>query len=463
MTSTKKDNPDKVGIAKFWAWNSRQVSYGAMVVIVGYITIYCTNTLMMSPALVGTLLLASKVFDGVTDLIAGYVIDNTNTKLGKGRPYELAIIFLWFFTWLMFSCSPEWSTTVKAAWIFIMYSLVNSVFGTLLSSNQTAYMVRAFASKQQIVKLNTLGGIVISLGTTVVAMLFPQAMSSIATSASGWSKMIAMFAVPLTLIGLLRFLVVKETVPIDVKTAQKLDLHEMGLALKTNKYIYVVCILTLVSSITSNINAGAYYFTYIVGDIGKFSILSLIGMPLVLIMFVFPPLLKKFTPTQVITGGAVLGVCGFVINFFAGANMVLLCIGSVLANISYMPICYLIGLLIMDCATYNEWKGLPRMEGTMQSFQSFGTKVGQGLGSAMAGFLLGLVGFDGTAATAAELSSSSLLMIRSLYGLLPAITYTIIAVCAHFYNLEEKMPQIEEELKERKSAAASSNESGSIN
>ena len=151
-------------------------------------------------------------------------------------------------------------------------------------------------------------------------------------------------------------------------------------------------------------------------------------------------------------GGAIIGVIGFLINFFAGANMILLIIGSILFNIAYMPICYLVSLLIIDCATYNEWKGLPRMEGTMQSFQSFGTKVGQGLGSALAGFLLGAVGFDGAATTAAELNSGSLFMIRALYGLLPAITYTIIAICCLFYKLDKKIPQIEADIEARKTA-----------
>lgn len=449
MTKAKKEpNPGKVGIVKFWAWNLRQVSYGAMTIIVGYVTIYCTNTLKMPAALVGTLLLVSKLFDGVTDLLAGYLIDNTKTKLGKGRPYELSIILLWLCTWLLFSASPEWSGFAKGAWVFCMYTFVYSIFGTLLGSNQTAYIVRAFPKREQIERVSTLGGIVISLGATMIGILFPQMVAAV-DSAAGWSRLIGMFAIPLTLIGLLRFFFVKEVVDVDVKSAPNISIKELVAVLKTNKYIYIVCAVTLIASITSNINANTYYFTYIVGDIGQLSVLSLIAMPLVLIMFVFPPLLKRFRPIQIIRGGALCGVAGFLISFLAGANMPMLIVGAILYNISYMPINYLVTLLILDCASFNEWKGLSRCESTMTAFQSFGTKVGQGVGSALAGILLGVVGFNG-AATAAELNAGSLFMIRALYGLLPTITYTIIFILTFAYKLDKQMPQIEADLSAQK-------------
>ena len=167
--ATKKQKTDKIGIAKFWGWQSRAVSLGSMTVIYGYLMIYCTNTLMLSPELVGTLLLVSKLFDGVTDLFAGYLIDNTHTRFGKARPYEFAIIGVWLCTWLLFSCPAQWSYAVKAVWVFIIYSFVNSILATLLNTNQTTYIVRAFPNMSQIMKVNSYGGIVV----TLAAPLYP--------------------------------------------------------------------------------------------------------------------------------------------------------------------------------------------------------------------------------------------------------------------------------------------------
>lgn len=49
---------------------------------VGFLSIYCTDTLNMDPKLVGILLVISKLLDGVTDVVAGYIVDRTDTKWG---------------------------------------------------------------------------------------------------------------------------------------------------------------------------------------------------------------------------------------------------------------------------------------------------------------------------------------------------------------------------------------------
>lgn len=243
-----KDNKSgKLGNGKFWGWQARGISMGCMVIILGYLSIYCTDTLMIPAGVVGTLLLVSKVFDGITDLIAGFIIDNTHTKLGKARPYELAIIALWLCTWLLYSCPESWSTAVKCVWIFVMYTLVNSVFATLLYANQTPYMLRAFPNQEQIVKVNSYGGIVVTIGCAVVSMLFPQMMATMATSGSGWSKLVGIFSLPLLVIGLLRFLLVKETVEVDGNSEDRVRLSDMVTVLKENKYIYIVAGISLLS------------------------------------------------------------------------------------------------------------------------------------------------------------------------------------------------------------------------
>jgi hypothetical protein len=50
---------------------------------------------------------------------------------------------------------------VKAAWLLVTYVLINSVCTTLLSAAQNPYMIRAFETNEQRVKLASLGGIVI--------------------------------------------------------------------------------------------------------------------------------------------------------------------------------------------------------------------------------------------------------------------------------------------------------------
>lgn len=439
---TKKNNPDKIGIAKFWGWQSRGVSLGCMTIVYGYLMIYCTNTLGLSAGLVGSMLLASKVFDGVTDLFAGYIIDNTKTRFGKARPYEFAIIGVWLCTWLLFSCPTGWSTTVKAVWVFVIYTFVNSILATLLSVNQTAYVVRAFPTMSQIVKVNSYGGIVVTLGCAVVSMLFPQMMATMATSGPGWSKMVGIFAVPLALIGILRFVIVKETVEVEDEGSGKLSLSEMVKVLKHNKYIYFSAALAILYNITLGMNASTYYFTYIVQDIGKYTMIAALSMPLLVSMFVFPVLMKKIPISRIIMYGALLGVVGYLLNFIAGSNMGLLMIAGALYSLAGLPVAYLSGMIILDCAEYNTLTGMSRAESTMSAFSSFGSKVGNGVGVALLGFILDAGGFISSEAADVVQPDSALLTIRMLYSVIPAVMFFLLFLVMFFYKLDKVLPEL---------------------
>lgn len=88
-------NPDnKLGFGKLLLWQTSSVSVALSTLVLGFVTIYCTDTLGLEPVLVGTLFMVSKFVDGVTDVVAGFIIDRTQTRWGKGRPYEIFMVFL---------------------------------------------------------------------------------------------------------------------------------------------------------------------------------------------------------------------------------------------------------------------------------------------------------------------------------------------------------------------------------
>lgn len=445
----KSGNPNKIGIGKFWGWNARAVSVGCVTVIYsGYFMLYCTNALGLSSAVVGTLLLISKIFDGITDLFAGYLVDNTNTRWGKARPYEFAILGVWFFSWLLFSCPSNWSNTMKYVWIFIIYTLVNSILVTLLNVNQQTYMVRAFPNQLVMVKLNSYGGIVVTVGCAIVSMTFPMLVTSIATTAAGWSKLLAIYCVPLAIIGMLRFVLVKEVNQLDAESESKINMKEIFSVFKSNKYVYLYWIMYLLYNVTLGISASSYYFTYVVGDLNKYMTIASLTMPLMLVMFAFPALMKKMRLSRIVMLGAAAGALGYGINFIAGANMPLLMLGGLFVGLGGLPIAYVGGMMGLDIAEYNALKGLPRAYGTIAAFGSFGSKVGSGVGSAVLGFILSAGGFISAGADGAAVMSqpeSALTAIRMLYGLIPAVLFLGICIVLHFYDLEKRLPELRKE------------------
>ena len=163
MTKEKKQkNPDKLGLGRLLAFKSSDVAQaGIQAIVLGYLTLYCTDTLAINPALVGTLLMASKIIDAFTDIFAGWLVDNTHTKLGKGRPYELCIIGVMICSIGLFSASPQWTMFFKCAWIFSMYTLVFSIFTTLRMAALTPYTIRAFSNNQNVItKVASYGGVI---------------------------------------------------------------------------------------------------------------------------------------------------------------------------------------------------------------------------------------------------------------------------------------------------------------
>ncbi|MTV64456.1 MFS transporter, partial [Streptococcus pneumoniae] len=50
-----------------------------------------TDVLFLNASIVGIILLVSRLFDGVTDIIMGFIVDRTVSPLGKGRVWVLRI------------------------------------------------------------------------------------------------------------------------------------------------------------------------------------------------------------------------------------------------------------------------------------------------------------------------------------------------------------------------------------
>ncbi|MBQ4187914.1 MAG: MFS transporter, partial [Firmicutes bacterium] len=147
MAKERKAKGDRFPVGRFFAWKTRDVSLGCQIIVLGYLSLYASTVLGMPTALVGGLLMASKIIDAFTDLFAGLIVDNTRTKIGRARPYELAILGGWLTTVLLFCCPPAWSMAAKSIWLFSMYALTCSIFQTFLYAAAQPYTVRAWKNR----------------------------------------------------------------------------------------------------------------------------------------------------------------------------------------------------------------------------------------------------------------------------------------------------------------------------
>ena len=107
--------------------------------------LYLTNAVGLNSAVIGTLMMVSKLLDGVSDIFFGGLMDKTKSRMGQARPWMLfgqigvsACLFLVF-------CIPDMGQSMQYAYFFVFYTAFNAVFYT---ANSIAYAALAAVATQ---------------------------------------------------------------------------------------------------------------------------------------------------------------------------------------------------------------------------------------------------------------------------------------------------------------------------
>jgi GPH family glycoside/pentoside/hexuronide:cation symporter len=95
---------ERLELRVIWAYALARVGVSIMGVMFGvYLMKYATDVLLIAPAVMGTLIAASRLWDGVTDPVIGYLSDRTRSRFGRRRvwmfgaavPMALGTIMIW--------------------------------------------------------------------------------------------------------------------------------------------------------------------------------------------------------------------------------------------------------------------------------------------------------------------------------------------------------------------------------
>ena len=95
----------------------------ALVMMLFY-AFYTQNVLGLAAAVVGLIATLMRILDGFTDPLIGFMIDRTDGKLGKFRPYMLGGNVILFITIiLLFSTDEARPTTFKYVYTTVLYAV----------------------------------------------------------------------------------------------------------------------------------------------------------------------------------------------------------------------------------------------------------------------------------------------------------------------------------------------------
>ena len=133
---------------------------------------FYTNVAGVSAALVGTILLASRIFDGVSDLMMAQITDKVNSPLGKYRSWVLWMAIPYAVSAVLLVCVPGGSSTaVQAAYIFITYNLCTTVCYTALNLPYSSLAPTMTNDDQDLAKLNLFRMSMSPIGNLIITAL----------------------------------------------------------------------------------------------------------------------------------------------------------------------------------------------------------------------------------------------------------------------------------------------------
>ena len=154
---------------------------GSGVVISFYYLIFLTDVVRISPALAGTVILISKIYDSITDPFEGILADRTRTKMGRRRPYLLIgipLIFLSFFAlFYPYNAASETTRFVSVIASYLFFSTIVSIvmlnYNALHSEITLDYHERSSLSSIRIF-FSTVASIVAALVPLEIVKAFPD-------------------------------------------------------------------------------------------------------------------------------------------------------------------------------------------------------------------------------------------------------------------------------------------------
>lgn len=415
-----------------------------------FVLIYLTDIVGLNSAIVGVLMLVSKIFDGVTDVLFGTIIDRTNTKWGKAWPWFFgSVIPLALCTFLEFTI-PAWDQGLQYAYFFVIYTLVNAIFYTINNISYNTMTALVTKNNTERVQLGVSRYVFALVAAMAISIATPILVGVFGGGAAGWRMVALIYAGILLVSELVLCLVVKELPASELYEESASDEEKQSFwknlaYLFTNKYFLMILGIYLGNQLMNSVaqSVGMYYVTYIIGDANVFGLFSMASMlPMVIGLFLTPMFVKKFgmykTNVWALVMAVVVGIPYIIVGWYG--HVVLMLVLIAIRGVFTSPITGTLNALTAEASRNAYIKTGRKMEGSMFACSSMGMKVGSGLGVALAGWLLDVGGYDGLAAVQSE---SALTMITIMYLIFPVVSIALQLLCVLGLNVEKENAQLE--------------------
>lgn len=484
-----KENKKYIPKKEFTVFTVSALGQGMIYAIMSsYISDFYLNVLRVTPVFVLLLMLLARVWDAVNDPIMGMIMDSSNPKGGKMRPYiAVTPIPIAILTFLLFF-APNISATGKMAYAAITYVLWGMIYtmsdvpfwslpnvmtpdpderGSLISIARTT---------------NGIGSAVPMAIFMALGFILPSVtdLSGLELEKAKYTTIALIASVLGNLLFVMTYFKAKERVVTPRPPKRKKGEISSLKLIFTCKPLMLVVAMGILASARYMYQAAAIhvarYSFYIGPDLTGmtsaetekalqssislvntvFAVATAVGM--FGAMLFIPKLIKKVSYKKLIIGSCLLGFASSMIMFFIGYKNFWACVPFlIIACIPCGVINCISTAMVGDCLDYMEWKTGRRENGLGNACQSFVSKLGNAVSTSFIVLMYIITNLDintiGTAYTANPTAMSEGIRsgMFSLVSIVPGISLLLCMVPILFYDLTgKKKKQVTDELAARR-------------
>lgn len=412
-------------------------------------TYFYTDVMHISAITLGTIIIASRIFDGASDLIVGSLVDRTHTRWGKARPWVFISTVPYALSMVLLYCLPaSFSTGHQIAYITITYNLAVTVCYTVENipwGSLPALMTRDKVQRSQMHSIRMLAS---PLGSAIGVSTALPLINAMGDRQQDWIKVMTILALIGIVCNFFAVFTIKERVVTEVKPEEKIkhnNRKDIPSALR-NPYWWAAIIITLVWNTFSVATATLtpYYTKYfLLNNQITMSINNAQAITMALAAFSCYWLTKKLEKSTILKITMVISLIGQIILIANSLNLSILIVGTIIRSVGFGCMGACMFAMATDAIEYGHWFTGHRAESTTYSAVGLGNKLGVLLGSGILSILLGVAGYDGNLAVQ---SDSAMHMISFLYIWVPVILAALTIVIMFCYKLDKKYDAVMSDL-----------------
>ena len=461
MAKTKKElGLDSMGVQKSMRMTDYlgdglgQLPLNIMGGLVGQLTYFYTEKVGLAAGMVATMLLIAKIFDAFSDLIMGKIMDAGKSPKGKCRPWFIrmaipaAVMIV-----LLFTVPKNAGSGIQSAYVLITNILITAVVYTAVAIPYGALMAMRTESSDERGKMGIFRAAFGYIAGMVIAILLIPITNMLGGTQSAWIKVSVIFALISLLSLLVLYKVTKENAHIVEKSEDEDVTFGEGIKmLFKNKYWVIMLVLQFMMNISYGLSSsgGTYYAKYILGNDNIVALLGAVGLiPTFLGFILTGPMASKLGMTKTCMVSCAMGAAACLVRVFTPYSLMTCIVGGAVTTFANIPLMCLFGAMVNNCVEYNDYKFGKRIVGMTNSANSFGSKIGSGIGASLIGWLLAAAGYN----AALEVQPASVDTAIFAFGIyIPLALFVIMFILLLKNDLEKRYPEIVAELQKRKEA-----------